>query len=171
MCASPFVFFLSGGSLSTLLLNLGPKNAVTLLVLAVTEHKILVHSLRPAVLTSVTEALVSVSAACKASCILTHDKNLLGVYLHICNCYWLLSDELIIVHLIVLSADDLSLPLAMPIHSPVPTGTGWCAQCSMPLHSWCGLALFWPVWATGWHQLRGLGHQHHLAVSDLLTCA
>uniref|UniRef100_A0A8C1JAJ8 DENN/MADD domain containing 4A n=1 Tax=Cyprinus carpio TaxID=7962 RepID=A0A8C1JAJ8_CYPCA len=45
--------------LSTLLLNLGPKNAVTLLVLAVTEHKILVHSLRPAVLTSVTEALVS----------------------------------------------------------------------------------------------------------------
>uniref|UniRef100_A0A3B5MTA2 DENN/MADD domain containing 4A n=1 Tax=Xiphophorus couchianus TaxID=32473 RepID=A0A3B5MTA2_9TELE len=50
---------LSGGSLSTLLLNLGPKNAVTLLVLAVTEHKILVHSLRPAVLTSVTEALVS----------------------------------------------------------------------------------------------------------------
>uniref|UniRef100_A0A3P8Q2S4 DENN/MADD domain containing 4A n=1 Tax=Astatotilapia calliptera TaxID=8154 RepID=A0A3P8Q2S4_ASTCA len=50
---------LSGGSLSTLLLNLGPKNAATLLVLAVTEHKILVHSLRPAVLTSVTEALVS----------------------------------------------------------------------------------------------------------------
>lgn len=51
----------SGGSLSTLLMNLGPKNAATLLVLAVTEHKILVHSLRPAVLTSVTEALVSVS--------------------------------------------------------------------------------------------------------------
>uniref|UniRef100_A0A8K9VGL6 DENN/MADD domain containing 4A n=1 Tax=Oncorhynchus mykiss TaxID=8022 RepID=A0A8K9VGL6_ONCMY len=36
-----------------------PVNATTLLVLAVTEHKILVHSLRPAVLTSVTEALVS----------------------------------------------------------------------------------------------------------------
>ena len=53
----------SGGSLSTLLLNLGPKNAASLLVLAVTEHKILVHSLRPAVLTSVTEALVSVSPA------------------------------------------------------------------------------------------------------------
>lgn len=56
-----WVFVCSGGSLSTLLLNLGPKNAATLLVLAVTEHKILVHSLRPAVLTSVTEALVSVS--------------------------------------------------------------------------------------------------------------
>uniref|UniRef100_A0A3Q3J362 UDENN domain-containing protein n=1 Tax=Monopterus albus TaxID=43700 RepID=A0A3Q3J362_MONAL len=50
---------LSGGRFSTLLQNLGPENAVTLLVVAVTEHKILVHSLRPAVLTSVTEALVS----------------------------------------------------------------------------------------------------------------
>lgn len=54
-------FSLSGGRFSTLLQNLGPENAVTMLVLAVTEHKILVHSLRPAVLTSVTEALVSVS--------------------------------------------------------------------------------------------------------------
>uniref|UniRef100_A0A4W6EJX9 DENN domain containing 4A n=1 Tax=Lates calcarifer TaxID=8187 RepID=A0A4W6EJX9_LATCA len=35
------------------------RTPVTLLVFAVTEHKILVHSLRPAVLTSVTEALVS----------------------------------------------------------------------------------------------------------------
>ncbi|XP_026234063.1 C-myc promoter-binding protein-like isoform X1 [Anabas testudineus] len=50
---------LSGGRFSTLLQNLGPENSVTLLVFAVTEHKILVHSLRPAVLTSVTEALVS----------------------------------------------------------------------------------------------------------------
>ncbi|XP_032378374.1 C-myc promoter-binding protein isoform X6 [Etheostoma spectabile] len=50
---------LSGGRFSMLLQNLGPENAVTLLVFAVTEHKILVHSLRPAVLTSVTEALVS----------------------------------------------------------------------------------------------------------------
>nr|XP_057932989.1 C-myc promoter-binding protein-like isoform X2 [Doryrhamphus excisus] len=50
---------LSGGRFSTLLQNLGPANAVTLLVFAVTEQKILVHSLRPAVLTSVTEALVS----------------------------------------------------------------------------------------------------------------
>ncbi|XP_034051303.1 C-myc promoter-binding protein-like isoform X2 [Thalassophryne amazonica] len=50
---------LSGGRFSTLLQNLGPENTVTLLVFAVTEHKILVHSLRPATLTSVTEALVS----------------------------------------------------------------------------------------------------------------
>ncbi|XP_055076963.1 C-myc promoter-binding protein-like isoform X2 [Periophthalmus magnuspinnatus] len=50
---------LSGGSVSALLLNLAPENAVTLLVLALTEHKILIHSLRPSVLTSVTEALGS----------------------------------------------------------------------------------------------------------------
>ncbi|NXW89209.1 MYCPP protein, partial [Alopecoenas beccarii] len=50
---------LLGGKFSTLLQNLGPENAVTLLVFAVTEHKILIHSLRPSVLTSVTEALVS----------------------------------------------------------------------------------------------------------------
>ena len=63
ICAICLVY--SGGRFSTLLQNLGPENAVTLLVFAVTEHKILIHSLRPAVLTSVTEALVSVS-----SCIL-----------------------------------------------------------------------------------------------------
>ncbi|ERE75707.1 C-myc promoter-binding protein [Cricetulus griseus] len=51
--------FCFGGKFSTLLQNLGPENAVTLLVFAVTEHKILIHSLRPSVLTSVTEALVS----------------------------------------------------------------------------------------------------------------
>lgn len=82
------VFSFSGGSLSTLLLNLGPKNAVSLLVLAVTEHKILVHSLRPAVLTSVTEALVSVSAPS------SHTR----FYLYIYNCYLLLSVELLIEH-------------------------------------------------------------------------
>ncbi|KAM6119472.1 LOW QUALITY PROTEIN: C-myc promoter-binding protein [Pterocles gutturalis] len=48
---------LSGGKFSTLLQNLGPENAVTLLVFAVTEHKILIHSLRPSVLTSVTEVV------------------------------------------------------------------------------------------------------------------
>ncbi|XP_063170481.1 C-myc promoter-binding protein isoform X1 [Candoia aspera] len=49
----------SGGKFSALLQNLGPENSVNLLVFAVTEHKILIHSLRPSVLTSVTEALVS----------------------------------------------------------------------------------------------------------------
>ncbi|CAL1604637.1 unnamed protein product [Knipowitschia caucasica] len=50
---------LSGGSAAALLLNLAPENALTVLLLALTEHKILIHSLRPSVLTSVTEALVS----------------------------------------------------------------------------------------------------------------
>ncbi|XP_067874380.1 C-myc promoter-binding protein isoform X3 [Heterodontus francisci] len=50
---------LSGGSFTTLLQNLGPEKAISLLLYAVTEHKILIHSLRPAVLTSVAEALVS----------------------------------------------------------------------------------------------------------------
>lgn len=57
----PFSLINSGGKFSALLQNLGPENAVNLLVFAVTEHKILIHSLRPSVLTSVTEALVSVS--------------------------------------------------------------------------------------------------------------
>uniref|UniRef100_A0A8C6XJD4 DENN domain containing 4A n=1 Tax=Naja naja TaxID=35670 RepID=A0A8C6XJD4_NAJNA len=55
----PFSLINSGGKFSALLQNLGPENAVNLLVFAVTEHKILIHSLRPSVLTSVTEALVS----------------------------------------------------------------------------------------------------------------
>ncbi|XP_069767094.1 C-myc promoter-binding protein isoform X2 [Narcine bancroftii] len=50
---------LSGASFTTLLENLGPEKAITVLLYAVTEHKILLHSLRPAVLTSVAEALVS----------------------------------------------------------------------------------------------------------------
>nr|XP_013797884.1 PREDICTED: DENN domain-containing protein 4B [Apteryx mantelli mantelli] len=50
---------LSGASFLTLLQNLGPENAVTLLVAVLTEQKLLIHSLRPDVLTSVGEALVS----------------------------------------------------------------------------------------------------------------
>ncbi|KAM7138455.1 LOW QUALITY PROTEIN: DENN domain-containing protein 4B [Macrochelys suwanniensis] len=51
---------LSGASFLTLLQNLGPENAVTLLLAVLTEQKLLIHSLRPDVLTSVSEALVSV---------------------------------------------------------------------------------------------------------------
>ncbi|XP_069796666.1 DENN domain-containing protein 4B isoform X2 [Narcine bancroftii] len=50
---------LSGASYLSLLQNLGPDNTVSLLLAVLTEHKLLVHSLRPAVLTSVCEALVS----------------------------------------------------------------------------------------------------------------
>lgn len=50
----------SGASFVKLLQNLGPENACTLLLAVLTEHKLLLHSLRPDVLTSVSEALVSV---------------------------------------------------------------------------------------------------------------
>ncbi|XP_078393780.1 C-myc promoter-binding protein-like, partial [Cetorhinus maximus] len=50
---------LSGASYFTLLQNLGAENTVTLLLTVLIEHKLLIHSLRPAVLTSVCEALVS----------------------------------------------------------------------------------------------------------------
>lgn len=52
----------SGASFLQLLQNLGPELAITLLLAVLTEHKLLVHSLRPDLLTSVCEALVSVSA-------------------------------------------------------------------------------------------------------------
>lgn len=52
----------SGASFLQLLQSLGPELAITLLLAVLTEHKLLVHSLRPDLLTSVCEALVSVSA-------------------------------------------------------------------------------------------------------------
>ncbi|XP_045732387.1 DENN domain-containing protein 4B isoform X4 [Mirounga angustirostris] len=50
---------LSGASFLQLLQSLGPELAITLLLAVLTEHKLLVHSLRPDLLTSVCEALVS----------------------------------------------------------------------------------------------------------------
>ncbi|EHB03509.1 DENN domain-containing protein 4C [Heterocephalus glaber] len=50
---------LSGANFSTLLMNLGPENCATLLLLVLLENKILLHSLRPAVLTGVAEAVVA----------------------------------------------------------------------------------------------------------------
>ncbi|XP_043974040.1 DENN domain-containing protein 4B-like isoform X2 [Gambusia affinis] len=52
---------LSGASFLKLLQNLGPENSCTLLLAVLTEHKLLLHSLRPDVLTSVSEALVSMT--------------------------------------------------------------------------------------------------------------
>ncbi|XP_034029821.1 DENN domain-containing protein 4B-like isoform X2 [Thalassophryne amazonica] len=52
---------LSGASFLKLLQNLGPENACILLLAVLTEHKLLLHSLRPDVLTSVSEALVSMA--------------------------------------------------------------------------------------------------------------
>ncbi|KAL1270869.1 hypothetical protein QQF64_029885, partial [Cirrhinus molitorella] len=50
---------LSGADYSTLLMNLGPENCATLLHFVLLESKILLHSLRPAVLTGVAEAVVA----------------------------------------------------------------------------------------------------------------
>ncbi|XP_041738425.2 DENN domain-containing protein 4C isoform X2 [Coregonus clupeaformis] len=50
---------LSGADYSTLLINLGPENCATLLHFVLLESKILLHSLRPAVLTGVAEAVVA----------------------------------------------------------------------------------------------------------------
>uniref|UniRef100_A0A673TTD9 DENN domain containing 4B n=2 Tax=Suricata suricatta TaxID=37032 RepID=A0A673TTD9_SURSU len=50
---------LSGASFLQLLQSLGPELAISLLLAVLTEHKLLVHSLRPDLLTSVCEALVS----------------------------------------------------------------------------------------------------------------
>uniref|UniRef100_A0A8C6HJL7 DENN domain containing 4C n=1 Tax=Mus spicilegus TaxID=10103 RepID=A0A8C6HJL7_MUSSI len=50
---------LSGANFSSLLMNLGPENCATLLLLVLLESKILLHSLRPAVLTGVAEAVVA----------------------------------------------------------------------------------------------------------------
>uniref|UniRef100_A0A8C0FPY1 DENN domain containing 4C n=1 Tax=Bubo bubo TaxID=30461 RepID=A0A8C0FPY1_BUBBB len=48
-----------GANFSTLLMNLGPENCATLLLFVLLEGKILLHSLRPAVLTGVAEAVVA----------------------------------------------------------------------------------------------------------------
>ncbi|XP_060055607.1 DENN domain-containing protein 4C isoform X2 [Erinaceus europaeus] len=50
---------LSGANFSTLLMNLGPETCATLLLFVLLESKILLHSLRPAVLTGVAEAVVA----------------------------------------------------------------------------------------------------------------
>ncbi|XP_023245417.1 DENN domain-containing protein 4C-like isoform X2 [Copidosoma floridanum] len=50
----------SGASFRQLLLNLGADNCLLILLLTLTEQKILVHSLRPDVLTSVSEAIAMI---------------------------------------------------------------------------------------------------------------
>lgn len=47
----------SGASYVTMLKNMGPENCMSLLLYSLLEYKILVHSLRPAVLTGVVEAV------------------------------------------------------------------------------------------------------------------
>uniref|UniRef100_A0A4W4G7F0 DENN/MADD domain containing 4B n=1 Tax=Electrophorus electricus TaxID=8005 RepID=A0A4W4G7F0_ELEEL len=59
---------LSGASFVKLLQNLGAESACALLLAVLTEHKLLLHSLRPDVLTSVSEALVSMTFPLRWHC-------------------------------------------------------------------------------------------------------
>ncbi|XP_058796912.1 DENN domain-containing protein Crag isoform X2 [Phymastichus coffea] len=58
----------SGASFRQLLLNLGADNCMLILLLTLTEQKILVHSLRPDVLTSVSEAIAMILFPFKWQC-------------------------------------------------------------------------------------------------------
>lgn len=58
----------SGASFRQLLTNLGPDNCLLILLLILTEQKILVHSLRPDVLTSVSEAIAMILFPFKWQC-------------------------------------------------------------------------------------------------------
>ncbi|XP_045500969.1 DENN domain-containing protein Crag isoform X1 [Colias croceus] len=59
---------ISGAGFRQLLLNLGPDNCLLLLALAITEQKILIHSLRPDTLTAVSEAVSSLLFPFKWQC-------------------------------------------------------------------------------------------------------
>nr|CAD7392907.1 unnamed protein product [Timema cristinae] len=58
----------SGASFRELLMNLGPDNCLMVLLLALTEQKLLVHSLRPDVLTAVAEAISMIIFPFKWQC-------------------------------------------------------------------------------------------------------
>lgn len=109
MCACPPPAPHSGASFLTLLQNLGPDNAVALLVAVLTEQKLLIHSLRPDVLTSVGEALVAVSAGEG-----TPRGTRRGAG----------DPRPAALTALILSPDDLPPALAMPLHPAVPAGAG-----------------------------------------------
>ena len=57
MCHLYCAVFRSGANFRVLVTTLGPENCLLLLLLALTEQKILVHSLRPDIVTLVCEAV------------------------------------------------------------------------------------------------------------------
>lgn len=58
----------SGAGFRQLLSNLGPENCLHVLLLILTEQKILIHSLRPTVLTAVAEAVATLVFPFKWQC-------------------------------------------------------------------------------------------------------
>lgn len=49
----------NGASFKKMLINLGPENCLSLLLFTLTEQKILLHSLRPSILTEIAEAMIT----------------------------------------------------------------------------------------------------------------
>lgn len=112
----------SGASFLQLLQSLGPELAITLLLAVLTEHKLLVHSLRPDLLTSVCEALVSVSAPQGSPAVFPVSLPLSG---HPCLLGGPPSTPTLTplpTNLSSCAADDLPTALAMPLHPAVPAG-------------------------------------------------
>ena len=68
-----YCIFCSGASYITLLKHLGAESCMNVLLYTLMEHKILIHSLCPSVLTSAAEAIAHVSADIKpdSSCIVS----------------------------------------------------------------------------------------------------
>ena len=60
---SDIYHYYSGASFRKLVMSLRPEGCLQVLLYALTEQKILLHSLRPDVLTAVSEALTMVSIA------------------------------------------------------------------------------------------------------------
>lgn len=55
------LYFYSGAGFHQMIMNLHPDNCLLLLLCALTEQKLLIHSLRPDVLTAVAEAVSTVN--------------------------------------------------------------------------------------------------------------
>lgn len=55
-----FILYYSGAGFHQMIMNLHPDNCLLLLLCALTEQKLLIHSLRPDVLTAVAEAVSTV---------------------------------------------------------------------------------------------------------------
>lgn len=103
-----------------MLLNLGPDGCLLLLLLALTEQKILIHSLRPDVLTATAEALATVSSSSRFNYVVNIRFN----------------DQSGLCH----PLEYISLQVAVSIHPVMSSRTKRCLECSTSLSYWSGFA-------------------------------
>ena len=132
-----------GASFRHLLLNLGPDGCLLLLLLTLTEQKILIHSLRPDVLTATAEALATVTISHKRICCLTRHN------------FWL--------HLF--SSVYISFQVAMSVYSTVSVGFERRFERPSALSDWRRFAFLRHVRSSIGGQLRRPRHQHYIFVS------